>query len=62
VLEFFRENDGCRDNWTGQSASPGFINAGDGGKPKCAKLALMPKTAAPIHRRGKYWKAEKLKR
>jgi hypothetical protein len=49
MLEFFRQNNGCRDDGTGQRAAPCFIHAGDGGDAEGAQFAFIPETTASIH-------------
>jgi hypothetical protein len=49
VPEFFREDDGCRYDWTRQRATPRFVDARDRGDAKGAELSFMPESAAAIH-------------
>jgi hypothetical protein len=51
VLEFLRENDGGSYNRAGKRTAPRFIDAGECRNSEGAQFALMPKTAAAIHRR-----------
>jgi len=51
VPEFLRENHGGSYHRTGERAAPRFVDSGDGRNSEGAQLALMPETAAAIHRR-----------
>ena len=47
--EFFRKNDGSRDDGAGERAAPRFIDAGDRGDTEGADFAFMPETTATVH-------------
>ena len=49
MLEFFRENDGGRDDRTSQGAASSLINAGNSTDPDGAQLLFMSKAAATVH-------------
>lgn len=51
VPEFFRKNDGGSYDRPRESASPGFVDAGDRRDTEGAEFAFMPEAAAAIHRR-----------
>jgi hypothetical protein len=50
VPKFFRKNNRRRYNRPGERPASRFINAGDGRNSERAQFALMPESAAPIHR------------
>ena len=50
VAKFFGKNDGGGDYWTGESAAPRFVDAGDGGDTERAQFAFVPETTTTVHR------------
>ena len=49
VPEFLRENNRRRYDWSGQRATPRFVDARDRGDAESAEFSFMPESAATVH-------------